>query len=209
MKPNPWPDFLFTIAVRFFFGVLVGGVVCLLFSWRGVLWAFSRNHTHWPIVWLALCALAGGFVAIFTIPRWQTPWYKRDPDELSVVKELVSQNPKWSRPQSNVVVKKTVSIKMVGPDGEEHEYSSMEDVPPEVRAQLESLEKEKGTELSVEETSRQGNTFTSKVIRRKDVSVYTVVDKSGVEQTYRSLEEMPPELRAAFEKATERLKDAR
>jgi hypothetical protein len=209
MKPNPWPDFLFTIAVRFFFGILVGGVLCLLFSWRGVLWAFSRNHTYWPILWLALCALAGGIVAIFTIPRWQTPWYKRDPDELSVVKELVSQNPKWSRPQSNVVVKKTVSIKTVGPDGEEHEYSSMEDVPPEVRAELESLEKEKGTELSVEETSQQGSTFTSKVIRRKDVSVYTVVDKTGVEQTYRSLEEMPREIREAFEKATERPRDAR
>ena len=39
------------------------------------------------------------------------------------------------------------------------------------------------------------------MIQHKNISVYKIVDESGVEHTYHSLEEMPPEIRAAFEEA--------
>ena len=204
MKPNPWPDFLFTLAVRFVCGMVLGSLACFFFSWRGILRAFSHNHTHIPFIWLGLCALAGSVIALFTVPRWQTPWYKRDPDELSVLKEMAAKYPKWPNSETTTVVKETVSIRTTYPDGTQHEYSSMEQVPPEIRSQLEALEKEaaqqKGNEISISEKSAQGNTFTSKIIQQKNISMYKVVDESGVERTYHSLDEMPPEIRAAFEK---------
>jgi hypothetical protein len=196
MKPNPWPDFLFTLAVRFVCGLILGGLGCFIFSWRGILRAFSHNHTHIPFIWLGLCALAGGVVALFTAPRWQTPWYKRDRDDLIVVSDVEPQT---------TIMKKSVSITTTDADGTQHEYSSMEEAPPEIRSQLEALEKEadqqKGDAISITESSQQGSTFTSKVIQHKNISVYKIVDESGVEHTYHSLEEMPPEIRAAFEEA--------
>jgi hypothetical protein len=85
----------------------------------------------------------------------------------------------------------------------------MDEVPPEIRSQLEALEaemmKEKGEVVSVTETSRGGIKITSRTTRTKDVSVYKIVDESGVERTYHSLEEMPPELRAAVEQAEKNL----
>jgi hypothetical protein len=87
----------------------------------------------------------------------------------------------------------------------------MEEVPPEIPAQIEALQKEaaqeKGNEWSVTETLQQGNTMLSKVLRQKNVFVYKVVDDSGVERTYHSLEEMPPEIRAAVVEAEQRAKD--
>jgi hypothetical protein len=44
-----------------------------------------------------------------------------------------------------------------------------------------------------------------RVITQKNVSLYKVKDASGTERTYHSLEEMPPEIREAFEKAQEEL----
>jgi hypothetical protein len=196
MKPNPWPDFLFTLTVRFVCGLILGSLGCFIFSWRGILWAFSRNHTHVPFVWLGLCAFAGGVISLFTIPRWQTPWYKRDRDDLIVVSDVEPQT---------TIMKKSVSIRTTDADGTQHEYSSMEEAPPEIRSQLEALEKEaaqqKGSAISITESSQRGSTFTSKVIQQKNVSVYKIVDESGAERTYHSLEEMPPEIRAAFEEA--------
>lgn len=204
MKQNPWPDFLFTLAVRFICGVVLGVLACFLFTGKGMLWAFSPNHTHAPLVWLALCTLGGGLFAVFTVPRWQRPWYKRELDELSVLRDLHAQPP--GRPRlSSTVVKRSTTIRTTGPDGKQHEYSSMEEVPSEIRSKFEALEKEaaqqKGAEFSVEEKSQQGNTFTRKVIRHSNISLYKFVDQSGTERVYNSLEEMPPEIRAAFEDA--------
>src|SRR5262245_47674770 len=78
MKKSKWPDFLFTIAVRFICGMVLGGVACSFFTWKGILRAFSHNDTIGPLVWLGICGLIGGVVAVFTVPRWQTPWYRRD-----------------------------------------------------------------------------------------------------------------------------------
>jgi uncharacterized membrane protein YedE/YeeE len=76
MKKSKWPGFLFTIAVRFFGGILLGCLICVFISYRGILRAFSRNNPHGALIWLALCGLAGGLIAVFTTPAWQTPWYK-------------------------------------------------------------------------------------------------------------------------------------
>jgi hypothetical protein len=198
MKKSKWPDFLCTVAVRFVCGVPLGGVACLLVSYRGILRAFSHDDVYGPLVWLGLCGLAGGLVAVFTVPRWQTPWYKRDSEELGR---------DWYKPGSSVV-KKSITIKTVGEDGEEHEYSSLEEVPPEFRAEIETLERDamqaRGKELSVTERSQTGNAITSTIIHRKNVSVYKIVDESGVERVYHSLEEMPPEIRAAIAEAEDK-----
>jgi hypothetical protein len=209
MKKSKWPDFLFTVAVRFVCGVVLGGLACFPFTWRGILRAFSHDNAYGPLVWLGLCGLAGGLAAVFTVPRWQTPWYKRDSEELAILAELGRQGRHWSKPGSNIV-EKSVTIKTVGEDGEQHEYSSMEEAPPEIRAEIETLEREamqeKAKELSVTETSQRGNAITSKIMHRKDISVYKIVDESGVERVYHSLEEMPPEIRAAIAEAQNKSK---
>ena len=204
MKKSKWPDFLFTLAVRFVCGLVLGGLVCFLFGWRGILRAFSHDNTHWPFIWPGVCGLAGGIVAVFTIPRWQTPWYKWDSEALDLRGELASLSQGGVESGPNAV-RKSVTIRTLGEDGQQHEYSSMEEVPPEIRSEIEALEKEaaqeKGSELSVTESSQEGNALTLRNIRRKNISVYKIVDDSGVERTYHSLEEMPPEIRAALEAA--------
>jgi hypothetical protein len=209
MKKSKWPDFLFTVAVRLLCGGVFGGLVCLLLTAAGILKVFSRGNTHVPLIWLGLWGLAGSLVAVFTVPRWQTPWYRRDKDELCILTEMGPQDGDGYKPGSSVV-KRSVSIKTIGEDGEQHEYSSMDEVPPEIRAGIESLEREvaqeKGKELSVTETSQRDNTITTKVICRKDISVYKIIDESGVERTYHSLEEVPPEIRAAIAKAVDKPK---
>jgi hypothetical protein len=210
MKTSRWPDFLFTISVRFICGSILGGLAFFLFGWRGILRVLTHNHIHGPLIWLGLCGLAGGIVAVFTVPRWQTPWYQRDSKVLDLIQEemepLSQEKP---RPGSDVV-KTSISIKAVGKDGVPHEYSSMEEAPPELRSEIEALQKEaaqeKGNEVSVTETSLTGNAITSKIIQSKKVSVYKIVDDSGVERIYHSLDEMPAEIRAAFAEAEKKLK---
>jgi len=76
MKKSKWPDFLFTIAVRFVSGLFLGSLACVLVSYRGILRAFSHDNSRVPLIWLAGCAVVGGIVAVLTTPHWQTPWYK-------------------------------------------------------------------------------------------------------------------------------------
>lgn len=204
MRTSKWPDFLFTITVRFICGIVLGGLACLLLTWKGILRASSHDLVHWPLIWLGLCGLVGGIVAVLTVPRWQTPWYRRDSEELSILTELGTpgRDRNWRESKN---VSKSVTIRTVNEHGEEHEYSSMEEAPPEIRSEIEALEREamqqKGEELSVAESSETGNAITSKIIHRKSVTVYKIVDESGVERVYHSLEEMPPEIRAAIAKA--------
>ena len=194
--------------MRFVCGIVLGGL-SLLFSWRGILRAFSHDNTQAPLLWLGLCGLAGGIVAVFTVPRWQTPWYKRDSGALDLRAELASLNQDAAKPGSNLV-RKSVTIKTVGADGEQHEYASMEEVPPEIRSEIAALEKEaaqeKGNELSFTETSRKGNAIESKFITSKKITVYKIIDDSGVERTYHWLEEMPREIRAAIAEAENKSK---
>jgi hypothetical protein len=76
MKPSKWPDFLFTIAVRFICGIVLGSLACFLFFWKGILRSFSHDHTRLPFILMIFCGMIGGLISVFTVPRWQTPWYK-------------------------------------------------------------------------------------------------------------------------------------
>jgi hypothetical protein len=76
MKTSKWPDFLFTVLVRFVCGVLLGGLAYFLFFWRGLLLSFSHDNTKGPLVVMIVCGFIGGIIAVYTIPHWQTPWYK-------------------------------------------------------------------------------------------------------------------------------------
>jgi hypothetical protein len=108
-----------------------------------------------------------------------------------------------------ISIKKTVTIKTVGEDGQPHEYHSLDEVPPGLRAEIEKLEsdvmKEKGESVSFTETSPAGNATTSKIISQKSLSVFRVKDASGNEQTYHSLDEMPPDIRALVERAQKQI----
>jgi len=81
MKPNRWPDFLFTVAVRFLCGVVLGGLACVVVTYRGLLRALSHDDVRGPLVWLGVCGLAGGVVAVLTTPHWQAPWYRGIQDQ--------------------------------------------------------------------------------------------------------------------------------
>jgi H+/Cl- antiporter ClcA len=76
MKQSKWPDFLFTIGVRFVCGIVLGCLACFLFFWKGILRSFSHDNELGPLIIMIVCGLVGGVVAIFTVPHWQTPWYK-------------------------------------------------------------------------------------------------------------------------------------
>ena len=80
---SKWPDFLFTLAVRFISGVILGGLACFVIAYKSILRAFSHDNTHAPLIWLAIFAVGGGIIAVATTPYWQTPWYKgiRDKDK--------------------------------------------------------------------------------------------------------------------------------
>jgi hypothetical protein len=123
---------------------------------------------------------------------------------LSLFQNLAKSGP------HTINIKESVTIKTVGRDGEHHEYHSMDDVPPKIRSDIEALEgeaqKAKGNVLSVKETSQLVKGTTSNTISRKDVSVYKITDASGKERINHSLDEMPPEIRAAIKQAEEKLK---
>jgi len=104
--------------------------------------------------------------------------------------------------RSVITIKKTVDIKTTDSDGQRHEYHSLKEVPPELRAELEKLQAEAENE-AFNASSSDG--ITSKFITRKSISVIKVKDASGTERIYHSLDELPPEIRAAFQKAQEQL----
>lgn len=104
-----------------------------------------------------------------------------------------------------IILKKTVDIRTTDKDGIKHEYHSLDEMPPELREEFKKLESEMlnqtGPSTSVTETSREGNTTTSRMFIQKNASVYRIKDASGNERVYHSLDELPPEIRAALEKA--------
>jgi hypothetical protein len=204
-----WKDFLFVVAVRFVCGAVLGALVGVLIlapigrssARRPLLLLIfgDKHHPERPYYWFGTWSLTGAIIAMLGTPRWQTPWYRRQTEHLNLPGEGQS---------GPNIVKKSGSISTVGEDGVRHEYSSIEDVPPEIRSEIEGIEKEamqrKANELSVMESSQSGNATTTKIVRRENVSVYKIVDGSGVERTYSSLEEMPPEIRAAVTRAQDK-----
>lgn len=82
-----WRRFLFALAVRF----VAGAFLALLVSVPLTFFAGSRGpgrrrsllvdgvqagQYRFLVRWFGGWALAGGIVAVVTIPRWQTPWHK-------------------------------------------------------------------------------------------------------------------------------------
>jgi hypothetical protein len=100
-----------------------------------------------------------------------------------------------------VTLKKTVTIKTADKDGRRHEYHSLEEAPPEVRAEMEKLEAEASKEIGDTIVSETSDGMSSKIISKKSVSLFKIKDASGQERTYHSLDELPPEIRAALEQA--------
>lgn len=76
MKQSKWPDYLFTVAVRFVFGGIFGALAALLIGYKLILRSEARNNLLVIVVWFIVWALAGSIIAVLTIPKWQTPWYK-------------------------------------------------------------------------------------------------------------------------------------
>jgi hypothetical protein len=105
-----------------------------------------------------------------------------------------------------VTIRKTVTIKSVDEDGSTHEYHSLAEAPPEMQAAFREMESElskeppKPAEIAAKAASSSGP-----IITRKSISVYKIKDASGTERTYHSLEELPPEIRAAMERAQKKL----
>jgi hypothetical protein len=99
-------------------------------------------------------------------------------------------------------IKKTVSINTTDEDGQRHEYHSLDEVPPELRKEIEKLESEALKE-SFRSSSADGlpTKITSKIVSTKTASLFKVKDAEGNEHIYHSLEELPPDIRAAFEQA--------
>jgi hypothetical protein len=76
IKSSKWPDFLFTITVRFVCGINLGCLACFLFAWKGILRSFSCDNARGPLILMILFGLVDGIIAVFTVPHWQRPWYK-------------------------------------------------------------------------------------------------------------------------------------
>lgn len=85
-----WSDYLVTAFVRFICGAIIGVVAGVVLAFLG---SSLRRHrvgkAHSPLVdliqkgdyrtlfmWFGAAALVGALIAVITIPRWQTPWYK-------------------------------------------------------------------------------------------------------------------------------------
>ena len=103
------------------------------------------------------------------------------------------------RPRQPIIkIKKTVSINTTDKDGQHHEYHSLDEVPLEFRKEIEKLESE-GLKESFRASLSDG--LTTKIISKKKASLFKVKDAEGNERIYHSLEELPPNIRAAFEQA--------
>ena len=104
--------------------------------------------------------------------------------------------------QPIIKIKRTVSINTTDADGQHHEYHSLDEVPPELRQEIEKLESE-GLKESFRSSSSDGLTtkITTKIVSTKSASLFKVKDAEGNERTYHSPEELPPEIRAPFEQA--------
>jgi hypothetical protein len=115
---------------------------------------------------------------------------------------LFQAKTKASRPILSI--KKTVTIKSTDKDGQQHEYHSFDELPPELAAEVKKLE---GEALKQVATDSISDGLTTRITTRKSVSVFRVKDASGKEQVYHSLEEMPPELRSLVERARNQIKE--
>ena len=96
--PIKWSDYLSTVIIRAISGFVIGLIVSVPVIFFGgsprfhfgrarsplVDWIQDKNY--WALaIWFAAWAVGGAVIAVVTIPRWQTPWYRgtldpRDPN---------------------------------------------------------------------------------------------------------------------------------
>ena len=105
------------------------------------------------------------------------------------------------------VIGTKANFQTISKQGEKHVYHSLDEVPPELRAKFEKLQAEVKTKLGTElrPTAVSEDALKPGIIIRRDLQVFKFKDTSGKEQIYHSLDEMPPETRALFEKLQGRL----
>jgi hypothetical protein len=103
--------------------------------------------------------------------------------------------------QPIISIKRTVSVRTTDKDGQRHEYHSLDELPSELRAEVEKAQAE-ALKQGLGSSSSGPGTIT--INTTKKVSLFKVKDAEGNEQVYHSLEELPPDLRAAYEEAERR-----
>src|SRR5262249_13633060 len=74
--------------------------------------------------------------------------------------------------KSVITIKKRIDIKTTDKEGQHHEYHSLEEVPPELRAELEKLQSE------AEKGALTSALPTSKFVTKKTISIFRVKDAS-------------------------------
>jgi hypothetical protein len=104
-----------------------------------------------------------------------------------------------------ITIKKTVSIKTTDKDGQRHEYHSLAEAPPELRGEVEKVESEALKQGLSCSSSTDG--LSTQITGTKKVSMCKVKDAYGHERVYHSVEELPPEIRAALERAEDQKKE--
>jgi len=88
-----------------------------------------------------------------------------------------------------VTITKKVSVTTVDKAGERHQYHSLDELPPELHDKVEQMQAEALSDLNTSPSDTKTN----------KISVFRVKDASGNERVYHSLDELPPEVRAALE----------
>jgi hypothetical protein len=108
-----------------------------------------------------------------------------------------------------IILKKNVTLQTIDKDKVKHVYHSLAEVPPELRAEFEKLEADAIKSLDANPQSivvssdvqqPQPLQQEKKTVIRKNFQEFKFKDASGKEQVYHSLDEMPPQTRAIFEK---------
>jgi hypothetical protein len=120
------------------------------------------------------------------------------------LRRLASFFQNLTKPGPHVLKFKTrVTIATLDKDGNRHEYHSVDEAPVEMRSQIETLEseamKEQVNPLSAETLAQAAGK--PGIISKLTVSIFKSKDASGRERIYHSLDELPPEIRAAVEAA--------
>ena len=104
-----------------------------------------------------------------------------------------------------MVLKKNIQFQTTDKQNVKHIYRSLDEVPPEFRDVFKKFTK--GMDASPQSSGVSKDMPESGIIVRKNIQEFKFKDKTGTEQVYHSLDEMPPETRALFEKLRQRLKE--
>jgi len=101
-------------------------------------------------------------------------------------------------------LKKTVTFKKSSKDGERQVFHSLDEAPPELRAEFEKLQsdvmKQTSAALPLAGALETEKPVTPGIISKRTVSVFKVKDASGNERIYHSLDELPPEIQQAMKR---------